>query len=141
MCVHKLVIVDDDVPTNRITRFLLEDYPQIENYHFILSGPEALAFLEECQRTDSFPEVILVDLKMPGMDGFEFIEAYESRFWLTFPTTRLMILTSSISEKDRQRARQLPSVSSFITKPLTGEVIEKIATSANNRFQGSADQV
>lgn len=123
-----MFILDDDDVTNHLTKLLLEDVPVIKNYAFESNGWNALDYLETCRQSNNFPDLILVDLKMPIMDGFEFISHYEQKYWEEFPETQVMVLTSSISERDKNRVKQFKSVKEFINKPLTEEKIIEIAS-------------
>ncbi len=65
-----------------------------------------------------FPDLIIVDVKMPEMDGFEFLEKYEGKFYNEFKDTKIAVVTSSHREYDKMKAAQYPSVNLFINKPL-----------------------
>lgn len=84
---------------------------------------EALEELEAMRhRSDGWPDVILVDIKMPLMTGFEFVEAYQKRFAADFPHTRIYISSASIQISDREQAEKLPLVQAFLEKPISEEV-------------------
>ena len=61
------------------------------------------------------------------MDGFEFIEHYEQLFFTKYPESSVVVITSSVSEKDKQRALSYKSVSRFLLKPFTEKGLEEIA--------------
>lgn len=65
---------------------------------------------------DDFPDVIYVDLNMPVLDGFDFIESFERVFGPNHPTCSLFMLTSSLREDDRERAMAYQSVQDFVSK-------------------------
>ena len=65
---------------------------------------------------------MLLDLNMPGMNGWEFLEAVKP---LDRPPERVFILTSSLDERDKTMATNYPSVKGYITKPLNSESITK----------------
>lgn len=56
---------------------------------------------------------------MPEMDGFEFIERYEAIFWANHQGTKINMLSSSLSERDQEKALQFSSVTEYVFKPLT----------------------
>ncbi len=74
----------------------------------------------------AIPDIILLDIKMPKVDGFEFLEHYE-KFppSVTVPTT-IFMLSSSIDPDDINRALKSKYVHDFIEKPLTKEKIEQL---------------
>ena len=122
----KLLLIDDDEITNFAADVILSRVKKIESYVIKDSGWEALEFLKNCQANNRFPDLIFVDLNMPEMDGFEFIERYEAIFWLQHQATRVNVLSSSVSEKDRERSLSYPCVSEYTYKPLTEQKLTAI---------------
>lgn len=126
MKIERLLLIDDDELNNYIVNSILEATILVEKFDFKTDGQSALQYLDVCQATQQFPNLILIDLKMPIMDGFEFIEAYEKKFLELSPYTQLMVLTSSIRESEKQKALGFKSVTNFINKPLNGEKLEYV---------------
>jgi CheY-like chemotaxis protein len=73
-----------------------------------------------------FPEVIFVDINMPMIDGFQFIDNFYKAFPQKVGTTKIIILSSSISKDDRDKAHKLSKHIVFLSKPLTQEALSKI---------------
>lgn len=71
------------------------------------------------------PAFILLDLNMPMMDGFEFLEAFQGKYAACSGKITVCILSSSSAVKDQQKALQYP-ISGFIIKPLTEEKLKPI---------------
>ena len=109
LCV--LLVEDDDADTYLIGR-ALEDNPAIGTIFHARDGIEALAMLE---RGEVAPDLALIDLHMPRMDGFGLLFALSGREGPSFP---LVVLTSSSSPSDAIRSR-LRRASRVITKPDT----------------------
>jgi CheY-like chemotaxis protein len=124
----KIFLLDDEEINDLIFSSILEDEHHIQ-YHYEYDGWKALQFLHYRELEKSFPDFIFVDLNMPQMDGFTFIEFYEKKFFESFPNTKLFILTSSILSRDKGKSHQYPSVISLINKPITRsklfEIIEQ----------------
>jgi CheY-like chemotaxis protein len=118
----QLLLIDDDSIIPILFEAALSEIDTPVHYTYMDNGVKALSYLKShIQNLDTFPDIILVDLNMPMMDGFEFIEQYEQDFFQLFPQTHNIVVTSSVSEKDRSRALQYKSVKGFISKPLKAE--------------------
>ncbi|GAA0894010.1 response regulator [Fulvivirga kasyanovii] len=122
---RKVLLVDDDPIANMINNELFK----VSGYKVVAytSPKKALEFLNTITASSEFiPEIIMLDINMPEMDGWEFLEAYQKTSFALDSDCRLYILTSSIAPEDQDRATTCPSVSGFISKPLTMEWIEKL---------------
>lgn len=122
----KLLLIDDDEITNFAVDAILSRVQSIESYEIKDNGWDALEFLKARQGRDQFPDVIFVDLNMPEMDGFEFIERYQDAFWAQHQSTKVNVLSSSVSEKDRQRSLSYSCVTEYTYKPLTEKKLAEI---------------
>lgn len=121
----RVLIIDDDELGNFLVGSILSSHDFIEHFHIETNGYIALEYLEKAERSATFPHIIFVDLKMPEIDGFEFIELYEESFYPKFRGTKVMVLTSSIREKEKRQALEFPSVVDFISKPLSDELLHE----------------
>jgi CheY-like chemotaxis protein len=83
------------------------------------NGKEGLQYLATCAREGNPPELVLVDLKMPVMDGFEFVDAYR-KMNLPEDFTRIVMLTTSSNPKDIEKMQE-KGITDFFDKPLTEE--------------------
>ena len=112
-----VLIIDDEIHIRRLIAQMLE----LAGYQVVeaASGPEALRLIEETR-----PDVITCDIFMPGMSGFEVLEAIKSQ-----PATAeipVIMLTAIGQEKDTARATAL-GADDYITKPFgTTQLIETI---------------
>jgi len=108
------VLVIDD---NEADQFLSE-YAILQNGADITvnkayDGEEALEFLKTCEQ---LPSILFLDLNMPGMNGFDFLEAYQPHF--NDCSLSIVVLTSSIHDDDYQKCIAYPQVKQVLTKPL-----------------------
>lgn len=127
---HKLactLLVDDDQTTNYLNRKLLERLAISDTVLVAENGQQALDLLvEHCQEsTPSCPALLFLDVKMPVMNGFEFLEAYQKLRWAQERNIVIVVLTTSLHPQDVQRVTELP-VAGFLSKPLTQEKITQI---------------
>lgn len=123
-----ILVVDDDQTTVLLTRLFLESM-SIKNIYSSSNGQEAINFLSDHAKTDQqakeCPDIVLLDLNMPVMDGFEFLEEYSKKDGLRKKDISIVILTSSDSKRDRDRIKQIEvNVAGYIVKPLTEEKIK-----------------
>jgi CheY-like chemotaxis protein len=95
-----------------------------------LHGRKAMKKLERIVEKGGyeFPDVILLDIDMPVMNGFEFLAAYQEAFHDEFPNTLICMLSASIRPEDKLRAKEYSFVSHFIRKPLSIESFQLILT-------------
>jgi CheY-like chemotaxis protein len=125
MEIKDLLLIDDD---SLYTMLMEEVFSEINGISYCIHNHPliALSYLKDCEKRNSFPDLILVDLKMPEIDGFQFIEHYEKMFWQKFSSTILMVVTSSVSRKDKQQVLAYPSVSGILNKPLTEDKLLEV---------------
>ena len=121
------LLVDDNENTNFLHQMLLEDMGITEEILFAGNGLEAINLIQKrISSKQACPELILLDINMPVMDGFEFIEEFERKFLQRFPKTALFVLSSSVSENDKTKALGYQSVKGFLPKPLLSNQLEEI---------------
>lgn len=121
----KIFILDDDEMHNDLNTLILKTMGY-EDVVCRTSGKEALQYLELCRKNNDFPNVMLVDLNMSGMDGFTFIRLYEEHFRSLSPGLRIIMLTNSIFEDEKMEAMQYESVSDFWSKPLNKKKLKEV---------------
>jgi CheY-like chemotaxis protein len=118
-------LVDDDKLFIFLTKKTIKATEVITNIKEFGDGLEAISYLKEIAgNAELLPDLILLDLSMPVMDGWEFLEEY-MQLQLE-KKIKLYIFTSSISPHDVERARSIGVVSDFIVKPLDRDQIFQI---------------
>lgn len=116
--IEHILIIDDDELNNFLVKEVISELIEVKELRSETSGWEALEYLEQRKALNDFPDLIIVDVKMPEMDGFEFLENYEHLYHNDFKNTKVAVATSSHREFDKMKASQYPSVNLFINKPL-----------------------
>ncbi|PIQ21842.1 MAG: response regulator [Cytophagales bacterium CG18_big_fil_WC_8_21_14_2_50_42_9] len=126
-----VVLIDDDSISNFITEKLILREAFAQEVQCFTSAEKALAFFKRIiPENNIFPDMIFLDLNMPGMDGWEFIKAYKTLPAAYTAHCRLFMLSSAVDAKDIIQAKSLDEVEDFISKPLTAEdiavILEKV---------------
>ena len=127
-----VLLVDDNDSDNFIHKRVIEKSGIAENIAVALNGKEAMDFLIKkgnChQPEDSYaqPELIFLDINMPVMDGWEFLEEYEKLEKVQKGKIVFIMLTTSLNPADKIRAEKTIDPGCFHYKPLTIEMIDEI---------------
>lgn len=125
----RVFIIDDDPIHQRIAQIMIGKHMLFDECLTYTEAEHALAFLKKnVKNTDSLPDVILLDLNMPVVDGWDFLEAFEKFQQDISKSIRIFIVTSSVDEKDRLRSQTFPFVMGFISKPLSPDIIRSTST-------------
>jgi CheY-like chemotaxis protein len=132
--IPSLLIVDDSSFDVLLTKRILEKTGRFEHIYAATDGSEALAMFQNYeesrrQHPQSFPPLmILLDINMPLMGGFEFLSAYARLDGdLGYDPSIIVMLTSSSFENDRNKALQDPLVKDYIVKPITRQRAVELA--------------
>ena len=120
----KVLLVDDDDIVNSINSVIIKHARFADEVESINNVPNAIEFLSKTKDSEDRPEVIFLDLNMPDKDGWDFMEEYEKLEMNG--ATKVIMLTSSISAKDEERASSTSHITAFISKPLSPELLENI---------------
>ena len=122
-----VLLIDDDELFLFLTEKSLGKARCIESLKSFDELTDAQEFLDSCMAENCpFPDVIFVDLNMPGMNGMEFAQIYSEKYFEKYPDTKLVILTSSISRKEKVEAMEVEAVKDFMQKPLTEEKLKSL---------------
>ncbi len=120
-----ILLIDDDPATNFINKKAIERLGCAEFTHITVNGKEAIDLLNKI-RIDQFPELILIDINMPIMNGWQFVEKYKTLFSKEKPASKLIILSTSQNPDDKEKSKSLELVDGFENKPLTPIKLAKI---------------
>src|ERR1700753_582076 len=125
MC--KLVLIDDNPIDHYIMRTMLYKNEVCKQATYTFDGSMIIEFMEENKSdTSLLPDVIFLDLTMPDFSGWEFLERFEKLKGNLDKPVELYVMTSSVRESDRERSSKYGCVSSFLSKPLSRQVLDHI---------------
>lgn len=131
-----IVLIDDDFSTNRYHEIILNHADAAEKIIKFEYAKDALVYLtsEENGKYPQ-PEIIFLDINMPKMNGWKFLEEYKKLDNKQTAEIVITMLTSSLNHDDKERALAIKEVSEYICKPLTqervNEIIEKYFVNKN----------
>jgi len=125
-----ILLIDDDHVTNfihtkAISRSQVKVHVQVAE-----TAQAGLDFISAaCTKENQLPRpgIILLDINMPGMDGWEFLEKYKKLPEVSKAQIIIVMLTTSLNPDDEARAREHSQVLRFFTKPLKPDMIDEIA--------------
>jgi response regulator of citrate/malate metabolism len=129
---HCIMLVEDNFMTNLFNEKMLENLCIADNIVTAEDGEEALKYLESSQRNHTFPELILVDIFMPKMSGWMFLDKFSKMKFDKDKKPSVVVLTHSHDAGNYDQALSVPGVIGYLNKPLTESDIMEIL---NRYFQ------
>ncbi|MFD2099008.1 response regulator [Flagellimonas iocasae] len=120
--IDTLYLVDDDDTYQFIIERTISSINLVKSIRIFSNGREAIDFLESSLNDpSSIPDVILLDLTMPVMDGWEFLENYLLLKPRIGKKIYIYIVSSSVNPSDVEKAKSISEVTDYMVKPLTKE--------------------
>lgn len=117
--IDRILLVDDDTVTNMLHQRVIEKSGRVHGVEVATDGQEALDILiADSSAGLALPELIFLDINMPGMGGFEFLENYAKLDIASEEQLIIVMLSTSLLPRDHWRADADPNVSRFCEKPL-----------------------
>jgi CheY-like chemotaxis protein len=119
-----ILLVDDNYEDNFFHQIIINKMDITNSVQIAQDGLEALEFLKK--EGQVIPELIFLDINMPKMNGWEFLEEYHKLDPKYKARITIMMLTTSANPDDVDKAKQIEDVTGFKTKPLTEEMLNGI---------------
>lgn len=128
---NSVMLIDDNEIDNFINQKMMEGCNFAERIYVHTSGKSAIEFLCNLARIKEVPEelipqIIFVDINMPIMDGFQFLEEFENMAENIKKSTRVVMLTTSINPSDMDRAEANSRMLKYVNKPLSTARLDTI---------------
>ncbi|WP_020601888.1 response regulator [Spirosoma spitsbergense] len=119
-----ILLVDDDPDDNYYHQIVINKMNIVNQIDIAVNGIEAMAYLKNENQTP--PEIIFLDINMPKMNGWEFLEEYKNLDIDKRAKVLIMILTTSANPDYIKKAKEIQDVTGFVTKPISQELITEI---------------
>jgi|ERR1035437_3988429 CheY-like chemotaxis protein len=127
-----VLLIDDNEIDNILHEILITKGNFAEQIIVKFSSDDALDFLkDEAIEKNQIPDLIFLDIRMPLSDGFQFLEAYQNLPAVILNHTKIVMLTSSLDDKDHARTIENKFVQFLLSKPLTIDGLEDLKKKLN----------
>ncbi len=134
LMMDKVLLVEDDPIAVMLCTKVIEKSGFAGKIETVYNGRMALDYYQnlvsqsETGELEDYPQLILLDLNMPVMTGWEFLEEFIRNIYPFCPETRVVIISSSIVAEDRKKASEYSIVRNFLSKPISVKDIEELSS-------------
>ena len=125
----KILFIDDDPITLMLCKMVISKSLFSKEIATAKNGEEALQYFNKLKQVNSNdqltkPQLIFLDLNMPVMGGWEFLDSFSTADYSEYNNTKVIILSSTIDPEDLEKSKKYPMVIDFLSKPISKEMLE-----------------
>ena len=121
-----ILCIDDDPITLMLCKMVITKALFSNEIATAKNGEEALKYYDSLKTTSTIkkPQLIFLDLNMPVMNGWEFLDSFVTAEYSEYHDTKVIILSSTIDPQDLEKSKKYPMVIDFLSKPISKEMLE-----------------
>ena len=127
-----ILFIDDDPITLMLCKMVIKKASFSNEIATSKNVEEALQYFDTLKQIDSNnefkkqPELIFLDLNMPVLGGWEFLDSFSTSDYADYNKTKVIILSSTIDPEDLEKSKKYPMVIDFLSKPISKEMLEYV---------------
>ncbi|WP_310559161.1 response regulator [Flavobacterium sp.] len=123
---NTILCIDDDPITLMLCKMVITKASFSNEITTAKNGEEALKYFDSLKTTSTVkkPQLIFLDLNMPVMNGWEFLDSFITEEYSEYHHTKIIILSSTIDPEDLEKSKKYPMVIDFLPKPISKEMLE-----------------
>jgi CheY-like chemotaxis protein len=128
-----ILCVDDDPITLMLCKMVIAKSSFASEIITAQNGEEALNYFDDLKLNNlgteikKYPSLVFLDLNMPVMDGWEFLDHFsKEEYTSAFKNTKIIVLSSTIDPNDIEKSKTYSMVLDFLSKPITKEIVENL---------------
>ena len=130
---NKILCIDDDPITLMLCKKVIEKSEFSKEIDTVNNGEDALIYFDNLKinllnkKSFVLPEFVFLDLNMPVMGGWEFLDLFlKDKYYSFFPDLKVIVLSSTIDPKDIEKSKTYPMVINFLSKPITKDMLNSL---------------